>query len=198
MEQAKEAFVMPDGTITVGHLHGRGRSRPVAWLAMIAALAVVALLVAAVLRPATGSPLVAINRPAPDFTMSLYNGGKLHLAALRGKTVVLNFWWSGCEPCKQEAPILERQWQAWKDKGVVFIGVDEQDDPTTATPRAFLAKYGVTYPNGWDPGDVDIQYGTTGQPETFFITPRGTIKSRYAMPFPDDRTLARLVQEARS
>ena len=189
---------MPDSTITAGHVHGRGRSRPVAWLAMMAALAVVALLVAAVLRPATSSPLVAINRPAPDFTMSLYNGGTLHLAALRGKTVVLNFWWSGCEPCKQEAPILERQWRAWKNKNVVFVGVDEIDDPTTATPRNFLTKYGITYLNGWDPGDLDIQYGTTGQPETFFITPRGTIKSKYAMPFPDDRTLARLVQEARS
>jgi cytochrome c biogenesis protein CcmG/thiol:disulfide interchange protein DsbE len=156
-----------------------------------------ALLVVTVLRPAEDNPMQVINRRAPDFTMSLYSGGKLHLAALRGKTVVLNFWWSGCVPCQQEAPILERQWRAWKDKGVVFVGVDEIDDPATATPRDFLRKYHVTYPNGWDPGDVDIAYGTTGQPETFFITPHGLIKSKYAMPFTDDRTLARLVAETR-
>src|SRR5919199_2228099 len=154
----------------------RRRRGPLAWGAAVLAAAIVALLAAAVLRPAQDNPLVQINRAAPDFTMSLYGGGTLHLAALRGKTVVLNFWWSGCVPCQQEAPLLERQWRAWKDKGVVFVGVDEIDDPTTATPRNFLKKYGVTYPNGWDPGYVDVEYGTTGQPETFIITPRGSIK----------------------
>jgi cytochrome c biogenesis protein CcmG/thiol:disulfide interchange protein DsbE len=176
----------------------RRRRGPLVWGTAVLAAAIVALLAAAVLRPADDNPLVKVNRPAPDFTMSLYNGGTLHLGSLRGKTVVLNFWWSGCDPCKQEAPILERQWRAWKNKGVVFVGVDELDDPSTAVPRQFLKTYHVSYPNGWDPGDVDIQYGTTGQPETFFITPHGTIKSKYTMPFTDDRTLAALIQEARS
>ena len=176
----------------------RRRRGPLVWGTAVLAAAIVALLAAAVLRPADDNPLVKVNRAAPDFTMSLYNGGTLHLGSLRGKTVVLNFWWSGCDPCKQEAPILERQWRAWKNKGVVFVGVDELDDPSTAVPRQFLKTYHVSYPNGWDPGDVDIQYGTTGQPETFFITPHGVIKNKYAMPFTDDRTLAALIQEARS
>jgi cytochrome c biogenesis protein CcmG, thiol:disulfide interchange protein DsbE len=198
MEQVSDALGMPSDMDIPTPEARRRRASLLWWGTLAIAAALVAVLVAAVLRPATNNPLVSIGRPAPDFTMALYNGGKLHLAALRGKTVVLNFWWSGCIPCQQEAPILERQWQAWKTKNVVFVGVDEIDDPHTVTPRDFLAKYGITYANGWDPGDVDIQYGTTGQPETFFITPRGTIKSKYAMPFPDDRTLARLVQEARS
>jgi cytochrome c biogenesis protein CcmG, thiol:disulfide interchange protein DsbE len=176
----------------------RRRRGPLAWGAAVLAAAIVALLAAAVLRPAQDNPLVQINRAAPDFTMSLYGGGTLHLSSLRGKTVVLNFWWSGCQPCVQEAPILERQWRAWKNKGVVFVGMDELDDPSTAAPRQFLQRFHVSYPNGWDPGDVDIQYGTTGQPETFFITPHGTIKSKYAMPFSDDKALAALIQEARS
>ena len=94
--------------------------------------------------------------------------------------------------------MLERQWHAWKGKGVVFLGVDEQDDPSSGAPRDFLRTYHVTYPNGWDPGAVDIQYGTTGQPETFFITPQGLIKNKYALPFSSDAQLARLIQEARS
>lgn len=161
-------------------------------------LALVALLVAAVLRPADNGGFVALNRPAPDFTMSLYNGGKVNLNSLRGKTVVVNFWWSNCPPCVQEAPVLERQWRAWQGKGVVFLGVDEQDDPASAAPRDFLRTYHVTYPNGWDPGAVDIQYGTTGQPETFFITPKGIIKNKYALPFTSDAQLAHLIQEARA
>lgn len=167
------------------------------WGATVAAIALLVLLAVAVLRPAQDNPLQVLGRPAPDFTMARYGGGTLHLAALRGKTVVLNFWWSGCVPCQQEAPILNRQWAAWKDKGVVFVGVDEIDDPHTSAPRDFLTTHHVTYPNGWDPGDVAIQYGTTGQPETFFITPRGLMTKKYALPFTDERTLAHLIAEAR-
>ncbi len=176
----------------------RRRGGLLVWLVAGAMTGFLALLGVAVLRPVEDNPLHVIDRPAPDFTMTLYGGGRLRLAALRGKTVVLNFWWSGCDPCKQEAPILERQWRAWKDKRVVFVGMDEVDDPTTAAPRAFLTAYGVTYPNGPDPGNMDIAYGTTGQPETFFITPRGRIVRKYAQPFPDDATLARLIRQARS
>ena len=195
----------PDGVRAMQGDEGTGAARragrrggPLLWMSMALAAGLVALLVVAVLRPAEDSPLTALNRPAPDFTLSLYGGGKLRLADLRSKTVVVNFWWSGCEPCKEEAPILERQWRAWKDKGVVFVGVNEQDDPSSEAPRAFLKAHGVTYSTGPDPGYVDIQYGVTGQPETFFITPRGTITKRYAMPFSDDRTLARFIAEARA
>lgn len=174
------------------------RRRPLAWAVAAVALALLALLAYAVLHPAADNPLTAIDRPAPNFTMSLYSGGALNLNALRGKTVVVNFWWSGCAPCVQEAPILQRQWQAWRNKGVVFVGVDEIDDPHSAAPRQFLRQFGVTYPNGWDPSDVDIQFGTTGQPETFIITPRGTISKRYAMPFPDDKTLSDLIRATRA
>ena len=174
------------------------RPGPLVWGAGVLACGFLILLLVAVLRPAEDNPLQIINRPAPDFTMSLYGGGRLHLGALWGKTVVLNFWWSGCIPCQQEAPLLERQWNAWKDKGVVFIGMDEIDDPTTSAPGDFLRTYHVTYPNGPDPSDVDIQYGTTGQPETFFITPRGRIMAHYVQPFTDDRTLTRLIEEAQS
>ncbi len=168
------------------------------WAPAGGAAALLVLLVVAVVRPARNNPLQRMDRPAPDFTMPLYGGGRLHLAALRGKTVVFNFWWSGCVPCQEEAPLLERQWTAWKDKGVVFVGMDEIDDPTTSTPRDFLRTYHITYPNGPDPGDVAIEYGTTGQPETFFITPRGRIVKKYAQQFTSDGQLARMIREARS
>ncbi len=176
----------------------RGRRGRLPWLVMSAAALVVALLAVAVLRPADNNPLSAQNRPAPDFTMPLFGGGAVHLAALRGKTVVVNFWWSGCPPCVQEAPILERQWRVWQGHGVVFLGIDEIDGPNAATARRFLSQYGVTYPNGWDPGDVDIQYGTTGQPETYIVAPNGRIRTKYVAGFPDDQTLARLIADARA
>jgi thiol-disulfide isomerase/thioredoxin len=177
-----------------------GRRRPgglLAWIGAGLAISIVALLFAAVLRPADNNPLTVMNRPASDFTLPLYGGGKLRLSGMRGKTVVINFWWSGCQPCVQEAPILERQWRAWKGRGVVFVGVNEQDDPASDAPRRFLHTYGITYPNGWDPGYIDIQYGTTGQPETFIVSPGGIKKVHYVMPFPDDKTLSRLIAQVR-
>ncbi len=173
------------------------RSRLLFWGPAAAVAGLLALVTVSVLHPAQDNPLQTLNRPAPDFTLPLYGGGALHLAALRGKTVMINFWWSGCVPCQEEAPLLERQWRAWKGKGVVFIGIDEIDDPRSAAPRDFLRRYDITYPNVWDTSYIAIDYGTTGQPESFFITPRGLITTKYVQPFPDDQTLARLIGDAR-
>ncbi len=110
------------------------------------------------------------KRPvAPAFHLNrLDRTGKLSLASLRGKVVVLNFWASWCNPCKTEAPRLEAAWQRYRDQGVVVVGVDAQDFSGDA--RRFMRRHGVTYPNVHDgPGDVLPKYGVTGFPETFFV-----------------------------
>ena len=171
------------------------RRGPLAWLLLVMALALLALLTAAVLRPSGDDPLSAHDRPATDFKLALYDGRHLDTRSLRGKTVVVNFWWAGCDPCKQEAPLLEAAWRKWKGKNVVFVGVDEQD---ATAPVDFLRTYHITYPNGKDPDYVNIEYGATGQPETVFISPRGIYKRKYASQFPDAATLDRLIAQARA
>jgi len=72
--------------------------------------------------------------PAPQFALSRLDApGKLKLASLRGKVVVLNFWASWCAPCKSEAPRLEAAWQRYRQRGVVVIGV-ERDEPDLWCP----------------------------------------------------------------
>jgi len=100
--------------------------------------------------------------------------GRVSLDELRGTPIVLNFWASWCEPCRSEAPILERRWRRAGRQGVLFVGVNIQDVRSDA--RQFMREFGVTYPTLRE-GDRDTaaRYGATGIPETFFISARGTV-----------------------
>ena len=58
---------------------------------------------------------------APAFSLTSLEGEKFELAALRGKVVVLNFWFTGCAPCVAEFGELNSLVHKFKNKGVVFI-----------------------------------------------------------------------------
>jgi cytochrome c biogenesis protein CcmG/thiol:disulfide interchange protein DsbE len=111
---------------------------------------------------------------APLFTKKRVDTtGTLSLASLRGKVVVLNFWQSYCAPCTHEARTLAAGYKRWQPKGVVFLGVDEQDLAGPATK--FMKRFGITYPNIADNLSLTGHYGVTGYPETFFIDRRGRV-----------------------
>jgi cytochrome c biogenesis protein CcmG/thiol:disulfide interchange protein DsbE len=122
------------------------------------------------------SPLVA--KRSPSFTLALFDGGTIRLEDLRGKVVFLNFWASWCVPCRAEAKDLEAAWKKYKDRGVVFLGVNIQDKEADA--RAFIQEFEITYLNGRDDtGRIAIDYGVWGIPETFFIDGQGRITYKH-------------------
>jgi cytochrome c biogenesis protein CcmG/thiol:disulfide interchange protein DsbE len=111
---------------------------------------------------------------APEFEFTTFEGETIRLADLRGKGVVLNFWASWCDPCREEADLLEQTWRREKDNGIIFIGLDYLDQEPAA--KAYLAEFDVTYPNGPDlQSQAARRYGIKGVPETYFITPDGQI-----------------------
>jgi len=114
----------------------------------------------------------------PDISMPAFSGSPLSLEALRGHAVVLNFWASWCIPCRAEAPQLESVWRDFRPRGLIVLGVDTQDLMTPA--QAFLRQYRLTFPAVRDPdGAVARRFGTTGVPETFFISADGRILGKF-------------------
>ena len=143
-----------------------------------------ALILTQLLTPATHSvsdPLV--GHAAPNFSLVMLHpdSGKnsLSLSNFKGKPIVLNFWASWCQPCKDELPLLENAWkqlQAQK-KDIVFLGIDFQESSSEAT--SFLQLHGITYLGGLDTdGSIASKYGVTSLPQTIFIDRNGTVTSR--------------------
>ena len=128
---------------------------------------------------------------APQFSIPLYNGGTFSLSEQRGQVVVVNFWASWCIPCRSEAPMLERVWKKYKDRGVVFIGVDYVD--TEGEALKFLKEFGITYPNGPDIGtDTSHRYRIQGVPETYFVGKDGMLSGNRIGPIGEAALVAKL------
>ena len=130
-------------------------------------------------QPITGlSGITMVNRPAPDFTLTTFKGTTISLAGLKGMPVVINFWASWCPPCRVEAPLLERTWRAYKNRGLIFLGVNIQDRKEDALN--YIREFNITYPNGPDPtGEIAINYGVSGLPVTFFVSSKGEVVRRW-------------------
>lgn len=134
--------------------------------------------------------------PAPDFEIPLYQGGenfRLSDTLRGGRGVVINFWASWCLPCRQEMPLLEKTWQAYRERGVIFVGVNVWD--TEVEARAFLDEFDISYPSGPDVDEAAAEaYRLRGVPTTIFITPDGLIRRTILGPMSEE-TLIQTVEE---
>jgi cytochrome c biogenesis protein CcmG, thiol:disulfide interchange protein DsbE len=172
------------------------RTRLIAFGALVGAVAVITLLFFGLATRGSDDELRATleeGRPfaAPPFDLDVLDAGdvpprlfrrlglaiadgELSLDELRGVPVVLNFWASWCDPCRTEAPLLERSWRRDGARGVLYLGLDMQD--LSGDAEGFLEEFGITYPTVRDPGRaVADEYGLTGIPETAFIDRDGRV-----------------------
>lgn len=172
----------PGQTASETGLLAAGPARRSRWwriaLTLVPVLGFLGVLVYGMTRDPRAIPSPLAGKPAPDFSLILFDGTQVRLSDFRSRVVFLNFWASWCPPCRAEARLLEAAWRHYRDQSVVFLGVNIQDREASA--RQFLEEFGITYPNGRDPQNrIAIDYGVYGLPETFFISPDGLITYKH-------------------
>jgi cytochrome c biogenesis protein CcmG/thiol:disulfide interchange protein DsbE len=119
-----------------------------------------------------------VGSPAPDFQLpALDGGGDVQLSEFRGRPVVVNFWASWCNPCRQEFPLLKQALREHRGERLAVVGVTYQDIPSDS--RDFVNKQASMWPQGVDDGGaVAKAFGVRAIPQSFFVRADGTIVAR--------------------
>jgi cytochrome c biogenesis protein CcmG, thiol:disulfide interchange protein DsbE len=170
----------------------RRRPHTVRWIAFCLLVVVAGLVAALATRPPASaleaaSPL--LGKAAPDISGPVIpvngsrpGGAHFDLRAERGRWVVVNFFASWCGPCQQEQPDLVA-W-AYHHRGPgspQLVGVTVHD--ATSTASSFLSTTGSHWPAVEDTsGRLGIDYGVSGPPEFFVVTPQGIVAAHHIGP----------------
>lgn len=133
---------------------------------------------------ATELPQITELNPydAPGFTLKNLDGQPVSLSDFKGKVVLLNFWGTWCDPCKEETPALQTAYQQLQDEGLVIVGVDlfngERNlNRTIDDVRRFVTLYGVSYPILLDDsGEVGGAYAIAPIPTSYIIDQQGKVR----------------------
>ena len=141
---------------------------------------------------ATPSPLQ--DKPAPEIGGPLVSSGRDQLSAYRGRWVWVNFFASWCVPCQQEQADLVRFQNAHAGGDAVIFGV-RFDDPDVGAIQALMDRSGGHWPIVDDP-NAKIDYGVTGPPESFLVSPGGVVLV-HVFGQVDTALLERLLSQAR-
>lgn len=123
----------------------------------------------------TTGMLKPADREAASYALSLRSteGKTTTLAALKGKTIFLNFWATWCPPCIAEMPEIHELYQSTDTSQVAFVMVSVDKDAEKL--EKFLKKHRYTFPVYQLNGSLPGVYQSSGIPLTFLISPSGKI-----------------------
>ncbi|HXH62127.1 MAG TPA: TlpA disulfide reductase family protein, partial [Fimbriimonadaceae bacterium] len=127
-----------------------------------------------------------------DFTLNDLDGNPHQLSSLRGKTVLVNFWATWCQPCVAEMPALQKVYDRLKDKGFVLLTISDGD-------HDYVAKF--CQDRSWKfPVLVDTQrkvfdaYGVGSLPRSILIDKYGNVVDDFSLPLTEQDLLKELAK----
>jgi len=191
--------------VTLPSSDARSRRAPPSLFACLAFLAFLALGFASLTACASGAAGGAtsgatasehrlVGAPAPEFELKDLAGGAVQsLAAHAGKVVVVDFWATWCEPCKESFPAYQKLVDQMGGQ-LVVVAVSQDDDPKGI--GAFRSETGAKFPIVWDEGKAVAQsYDPPTMPTAFVIDKSEIVRFVHVgYRAGDEQTLAQEVQ----
>lgn len=117
------------------------------------------------------------NKPAPNFILNDVSGKPVNLSSFKGKVVFLDFWASWCGPCRNSIPAVEDLYRKFEKEGVVFFGINLENNPVLA--GNFAKNTGITYTVLVGDQKTTRAYGVRGIPAFFLLDRDGNIAQTY-------------------
>jgi len=127
--------------------------------------------------------LVKVGEPAPAVVGTLLGGQPFDLSALRGKAVLVDFWATWCEPCREEMPSLVKLAREYRDRGLVVVLANQAAADRPAAVGIFTSRLMPDHPD-----NVHVvlaaeesldQYKVSALPTTYLIDRQGKIVDRF-------------------
>lgn len=140
------------------------------------------------------------DRGAPiESSGATVDGGTLDVASYRGTVLVVNFWWSGCGPCRTEMPLLvEASGELGTEAALIGVNIRDID---SATAASFERARGVQFPSLFSPGGTalldfsDKKVSPRAVPSTMVLDREGRVAALISGQIPTKQTLLDVVQK---
>lgn len=139
----------------------------------LAAKLIAAIFVAFLIIGCKGRQALSPGYDAPDLNLRAVDGSLKKLSDFKGKTVLLNFWASWCEPCMAEMPALQRASEILKPAGIEVVGVGVGE--TTDNVQSVAKTLGLTFNLFAVTLDESAKFKVSAYPETFVLDSSGRL-----------------------
>ena len=119
--------------------------------------------------------VLQVGDPAPDFKLTDLNGKEHQLSDYKGQGVFVNFWGTWCKPCEKEFPLMERQYQVYKDQGVQILAVNIAQSDFEV--KQYAEQRDLTFPIVIDKNKSVMEaYNIIPLPTTLLVNAEGNIE----------------------
>jgi len=136
-----------------------------------------------------------VKGEAPNFTLKSIRGDNLKLSERRGEVIMLSFWASWCDTCKQGMPVLNDIYLRYRDEGFTLFSINIEKEPEKA--KKALRDLQVSFPVLMDSThEVSEKYEVDEMPSTYLIDRDGNLRYTHrGFPAGFDDVLVKEVRE---